>query len=516
MKKYMLLISLLISSATYIYAQKSEVNPNGYNKFYFPSGQLASEGTLRDGQPDGFWKSYFPNGKLKTEGNRKNYKLDSTWVFYNEKGDTTEVINYLAGSKNGYYFLYKISEDSLKRNCIVSKELYINDVKQGESYYYTNCKLNQQIPYKNGKKHGLGREFDANGNIISLLSFHNNYLVNKERINRVDNNGNKQGKWKEFYQSFQVKTEADYINNQLDGYLREYDVRGNLTKTERYVKGQKFVEKEKIEVKVVVENTFFSTGKIRKTGGYINKKPVGMHVTYTEDGKVASAEMYSDTGYLEAKGITDQNNRFQGNWEFFYPSGKTKAKGNYVDGKRNGEWVFYFESGKIEQKGTYQAGKIQGTWTWFYESGAVLRTEEYNRGLEDGIMVEFAEDGHEMTKGKFVDGEKQGDWFYLVGDDREEGRYRNGAKTGVWKQYYSTGKLKSEGSFVEGEPNGKHQFFNEKGLLVLQSHYRAGRKEKEWLYFNDDGVLEMTVSYKNDQEVKIDGKNIDAKKEAKK
>ena len=35
-----------------------EVNPNGYNIFYYDNGVVSSEGNLRDGKPDGYWKTY--------------------------------------------------------------------------------------------------------------------------------------------------------------------------------------------------------------------------------------------------------------------------------------------------------------------------------------------------------------------------------------------------------------------------------------------------------------------------
>jgi len=133
--KISITILLLIFSIFKTYSQ--EVNPNGYNTFYYTSGNIASEGTLREGKPDGYWKTYHPDGKLKSEGNRKNFVLDSVWIFYNEIGDTTELINYLYGKKSGYYSKY-YSFDTLgvHKNFKKSKELYLNDIQQGKSYYY--------------------------------------------------------------------------------------------------------------------------------------------------------------------------------------------------------------------------------------------------------------------------------------------------------------------------------------------------------------------------------------------
>ena len=71
MNKFYYLISFLLISLS-SYAQHNNINLNGFNKFYYPNGQLSSEGVLLNGQPDGYWVSYYPTGVKKSEGNRKN------------------------------------------------------------------------------------------------------------------------------------------------------------------------------------------------------------------------------------------------------------------------------------------------------------------------------------------------------------------------------------------------------------------------------------------------------------
>ena len=74
-----------------------EINSNGFNRFFYPNGQVSSEGLMRDGKPDGYWKTYYVTGIIKSEGKRANHLLDSIWVFYNQVGDTLEKINYIYG-----------------------------------------------------------------------------------------------------------------------------------------------------------------------------------------------------------------------------------------------------------------------------------------------------------------------------------------------------------------------------------------------------------------------------------
>src|SRR5262245_9181693 len=74
---------------------------DGPKKYYFPNGQVSSEGTLVDGKPEGWWRTYYENGTLRSEGNRVRFQLDSIWRFYDEEGVLASEISYKADKKNG-------------------------------------------------------------------------------------------------------------------------------------------------------------------------------------------------------------------------------------------------------------------------------------------------------------------------------------------------------------------------------------------------------------------------------
>ncbi|PIX36407.1 MAG: hypothetical protein COZ59_01255, partial [Bacteroidetes bacterium CG_4_8_14_3_um_filter_31_14] len=226
-------------SSGILIAQPNKVNPNGYNVFYYDNGKISSEGNMRIGKPDGFWKTYYPNGNLKSAGNRLNFELDSLWIFFNENNDTTVKIDYKNGKKNGYLFSYEYGlKAQIKTGGLVSKELFLNDVKQGLSYYYENNILYKSVNYKNGKKQDLSKEFDKNGRIVAITEYNNDYIINRERINTIDKQGLKQGVWKTFYPNDKIATEATYLNDTLNGFYKEFDMQGKLLKIEKYQTGQ--------------------------------------------------------------------------------------------------------------------------------------------------------------------------------------------------------------------------------------------------------------------------------------
>jgi len=58
-------------------------------------------------------------------------------------------------------------------------------------------------------------------------------VVSRERINRLDASGRKQGLWKFFHENGLVQLEGNYSNDLKDGYFKEYDENGKLLAYQR-------------------------------------------------------------------------------------------------------------------------------------------------------------------------------------------------------------------------------------------------------------------------------------------
>ncbi len=146
------------------FGQTGNTIQDGYQVFRYPNGTISSEGLFKSGKPEGFWKSYYVTG-IKKIG-RKIYQVFSSTAsgyFFDQAGDTIEKINYLFGKRNGYCYKYK--KDPTEGLYIYSRELYAGDKKEGTAYFYfPDGKIQQTISYSNGKKEGLSKEFDKNGN----------------------------------------------------------------------------------------------------------------------------------------------------------------------------------------------------------------------------------------------------------------------------------------------------------------------------------------------------------------
>jgi len=489
------------------YGQEDNNLKDGYQIFKYPNGTVSSEGLIKNGRPDGFWKSYYVTGVKKSEGRRNNFLLDSIWIFYDQAGDTTEKINYLVGKKNGWYYKYK--KDPAKGVYIWCKELYAGDRKEGTSYiYFPDGKIQETIAYNGGKKEGLSKEFDKEGVIITLLEYNNDFLVSRERINRDDNKGLKQGGWKEFYPNGGIRSEKTYKDDLMHGYYKEYDSRGKLVLTMLYENGAIVKSKVEDEPDIEIVNKHDQDGKLIYSGPYRNKIPVGIHREFGKDGKVTNAFIYNDNGLMLSEGVVDETGNKNGKWKDLYSNGKVVAEGQYVDNRRSGLWKFYNNAGKVEQTGTYNLGRPDGLWKWYYDNNAILREEEYFQGKRDGAYTEYSLNGDIITQGEYSDGEKNGEWKYKSGDYTEEGKYIIGLKDGAWKAYYPEGKLKFKGNFVQGNPEGQQNYYYENGRIKEDQYFQMGIREKTWKKYDENGVTLLVIAYKSDVEVSINGVRI--------
>ena len=504
-------------------------NPNGYNKFFYDNGKISSEGTMRDGKPDGYWKNYYKNGKVKIEGNRKNFQLDSVWKFYDEKGRITKSISYLQGKKHGLSLTY----DTLQK--INLSEMYQNDVKEGLSKtFYKNGKTKTTVPFVKGKQEGTAYEYSQDSVITAISNYKSGILQGYEKINQRDSENKKQGIWKEFYADLKVKKEQRFNDDSLDGYVKEYDKTGNLMSTKKFDNGRQILKAPEI-ANVEVYREVFSDGTLKYEGVYSDGVEIGTHFKYKQKWQCDSSLFLRDDtskiyvnrlvcrnvpvpdsaieyfdGIVVARGAVDSVRNRIGIWSEFHNTGEFRGKGMYKEGNRIGEWEFYYASGKLEQKGKYdKKGRTQGSWKWYYENGKLMREENYVNGKRDGELKDYDDEGNLAVQINFVDNRKEGKWLYQSKDYLEYGNYVNDEQDSVWVSYYMPGKIKRfTGKFVSGQPEGLHTMYQPNGRKLYTGNYVAGMKEGDWRFYDENEYNFLTITYKNDIEIKWQGVKI--------
>lgn len=525
MKKIVLIFLLLFIKKSWAQA----TNPNGYNKFFHENGVVSSEGYMRDSKPDGYWKNYHKNGKIKIEGNRKNFILDSIWKFYDDKARIQKTVNYFEGKKNGItnYF------DTLGK--LVTSETYTNDLIDGNRInFYKSGKVKNIIPFTKGKQNGTAYEYSEDSIITTIIVYKMGILQSYEKMNQKDNEGKKQGIWKEFYNDLTIKKEAKYNDDSLDGYVKEFDKKGNLTSTKKFNNGKQILNAPEIANVEVYKETY-NDGTLKYEGVYSDGVAIGTHFTYKQKRQCDSSLFLVDDstslekkyvnklvcrnipvpdscieyfdGTVIAKGAVDSVRNRIGVWKEYHYTGEFKGKGVYKEGNRVGEWEFFYASGKLEQKGKYsKTGKPTGVWKWFYESGNLWRQENYVNGKREGELTDYDEQGKIILKGMYFDNNQEGNWIYETPDYKEIGNYVAGQPDSVWNSYYMpSGKKRFEGRFQNGEPVGLHTYYHSNGKKFVSGTYSNGAKNGDWFFYDELGFLELKIKYDNDIEVAWQG-----------
>ena len=154
-----------------------------------------------------------------------------------------------------------------------------------------------------------------------------------QKVNRTDENGQKQERWEEFYQNGAKKTETQYYNGKVNGVQRNFDQSGKLVDEQRFVDGKPFtVENDTTLADVEIaeyKKTFYDNGKLKTEGAFMHNMPIGIHKEYDENGNLKKTLEYSSESVLVGEGMYDENGKrtgkwrlYDGYWDYFYAEGE--------------------------------------------------------------------------------------------------------------------------------------------------------------------------------------------------
>ena len=487
-----LLINILTIIYLFSYSQNDSLVPK---VFYYADGTISSQGYFLNGQPESYWKTFYTSGIIKSEGNRINALLDGKWIFYDINADTTEIIHYRNTYKNGWNIKY----DS---NKVSSKYLYLDGKIIGLSYQYFED-FYIETPYKHHLKHGLAFKF-RNKEIIGLIEYKNGYKFSEKSINRYKDTL-KTGEWINFYPNRRIHIDAFYKNGILAGFYREYDQQGNLLKNLYYENGELVTNTSNISASIFKKD-YYENGNLKSEGYYTFDKPTGLHKTFSKDGKLSEGILYDNDGNILGRGAIDSNGKKTGKWRFYDIEGKIISEGYYKKNRRVKTWNFFYQDGITEQTGKYKSGRLHGEWIQFRSNGTKFKVENYSKGKLDGKYQQFASNGDLTIDGFYSANKKNDGWIYYYSQLTMHNFYDKGVKTGKWYTTYQNGNNAFKGEFIDGLPNGKHIYYYTDGVIKEYQFYIFGSKEKIWTKFDAFTLSELTLLYKNNKLIKINGR----------
>lgn len=104
-----------------------------------------------------------------------------------------------------------------------------------------------------------------------------------------------------------------------------------------------------------------------------------------------------------------------------------------------------------------------------------------------------------------VNNKKQGNWSqqYYNGEIRYTGQYKDDIPYGIFYYYYENGKQFAVMTY-DDSGNSYEEFFDQNGRLKMAGFHSSDRKKiKTWNFYHDDGSLNVSLNYNNNE--KIDG-----------
>ena len=112
----------------------------------------------------------------------------------------------------------------------------------------------------------------------------------------------------------------------------------------------------------------------------IETLPVEVQKTVTFKPKTDGFKTYYfATGKKFRAGIV-KDNKPEGEWTSWYPSGHVHIIMTFKDGRNEGPYESWFENGKINAKGQYKNDLREGTWVIYSKDGLSKRNVIYKGG----------------------------------------------------------------------------------------------------------------------------------------
>jgi len=323
--------------------------------------------TDKNGQKQGRWKFFYADGKVKTEGVYRNGKRNGYFKEYDENGMLTDVAKYV---------------DDVRQE--EAPELTKLDVRTD---YYPDGKVKTVGSYKGNVPEGIRREYNEQGNVVAAYTYRNGKVV-AEGV--VDDEGIRDGAWREYFDNGQLRAEGVYRNGHRIGKWKFYHPNGNLEQEGSYNNQGNADGPWK---------WYYDDKALLREESFLNGKEEGIYTEYDENGSVIIQGEYMDgleeglwkyqLGDYREEGNYRAGLR-NGKWKYLYDDGTLMYQGFYLDDNPNGHHVWYWPNGKKKDEGDYINGMKTGDWIQYNADGTVFMVINYQNGIErkyDGVKI---------------------------------------------------------------------------------------------------------------------------------
>ncbi len=318
------------------------------------------------GRKQGLWRTFYEDRNIHTEGAYVDDEKNGLFKEYDRKGELILLEKY--------------------RNGLLVTDAEETTVVDIRNEYYPDGRVRGSGSYKNGKKHGVHREYDENGLVVSAIVYDEGREIGTGLIGV---NGKIEGPWTSFHENGTVKEKGEYTEGSRSGKWEFYNKEGTLIQKGNYKKGKPDG----------LWKWYYENGSLRREESYLRGREDGESEEFDEEGELLSKGKFID-GLKEGRWeyhIGDHNvigNYTQGEkdglWTGIYENGKKQFKGAFVRGFEKGKHRYYYDSGQLKQDGRYSSGRKDGEWKLLDEEGEIIIRISYEQGIErrlEGVKI---------------------------------------------------------------------------------------------------------------------------------
>ncbi|MDR1756044.1 MAG: hypothetical protein LBR65_03665 [Culturomica sp.] len=227
-----------------------------------------------------------------------------------------------------------------------------------------------------------------------------------------------------------------------------------------------------------VKKGYYPDGKLRYEGLFLNGLPAGQVTHYHENGRI--------------KAVMNHNGR-ETDAVLYDTGGEVSVSGRYIDRKKEGIWS-YRKGERLLMTESYADNRLSGPSERFFPGGGVAERKEWRDGRLSGPWELFYEDGTLRLEARFSDGKLDGELKSYDPEGRllVKGRYAGNWKEGVWAYYRADGTLKEERTYVQGVAENSEEELEEN--RQLDELIREGRRIVDPADFINDPLLYLRAT----------------------
>ncbi len=193
---------------------------------YYPDGRVADHEYFREGVQHGEHKAWFADGSRRLEARYENGVANGMMTFFYPGGKKEIEGRMVNGDRDGAWFYYN-PDGSIQLQVLYSRGRMVREKKENGTFkeFYDDERPMSEVTYRKGMREGPFTEYHDNGQWVIEMVPADMALGAPAFEQRVLKGQTK-------------KREGTYRNDLLDGEVKEYDERGKLLRTTRYMAGE--------------------------------------------------------------------------------------------------------------------------------------------------------------------------------------------------------------------------------------------------------------------------------------